>query len=170
MTPVTGERLPLAAQRLAALLDQRRDVQIVLAESCTAGLAVASLGAIPGISRYLCGSQVTYQIPSKIAWLKVDPSLTVDGEAVNPELTAAMASAVLAQTPHATHSGAVTGHLGPNAPAGLDGVVFVGIANRKNSKIVTGSVQRISLSSLDRISRQQEAAAALLEHLIEALA
>ena len=43
------------AQSLANCLNQRQ-VGVVFAESCTAGLVAASLAQVPGISRWLCGS------------------------------------------------------------------------------------------------------------------
>jgi len=54
------------AKRLA---DRQR--KIVLAESCTAGLAAALLGECPGISAWFCGSAVTYREATKIQWLDV---------------------------------------------------------------------------------------------------
>jgi nicotinamide mononucleotide (NMN) deamidase PncC len=41
-----------------------------------------------------------------------------------------MARKVLARTPEADIAASVTGHLGPNAPPALDGLVFIGIAIR----------------------------------------
>ena len=53
------------------LSGRRRANALVLAESCTGGLAAAALATIPGISRWFCGSAVTYRDQTKIDWLAV---------------------------------------------------------------------------------------------------
>jgi nicotinamide-nucleotide amidase len=79
-----------------------------------------------------------------------------------------MAEGVLAMTPEAAVSVSVTGHLGPGAPAGLDGVIYVGWAEREESasKPVNSRCERVELSlspPLDRddvprrVARQTEA-------------
>ncbi|HEX6987400.1 MAG TPA: CinA family protein, partial [Planctomycetaceae bacterium] len=75
--------------------------QLVLAESCTAGLVAAALGGVPGISRHLCGSAVVYQERTKAAWLDVPESLLAERGAVSAEVAAAMAAGALDRTPHA---------------------------------------------------------------------
>lgn len=104
--------------------------RLVLAESCTGGLVAATLAQIPGISEQLCGSAVVYRSATKSAWLGIDPGL-LDDPALGPvsaEVTRALALAVLERTPEADIAAAVTGHLGPNAPPALDGVVYVAVA------------------------------------------
>ena len=59
---------------------QVRDLKLVLAESCTCGRIAATLGALPGISSYLCGSQVVYRNLSKQQWLGVDAQILDDPE------------------------------------------------------------------------------------------
>ena len=103
---------------------------LVLAESCTGGLAAASLVAVPGASDRFAGSFVTYQSASKAAWLAVPAALLEDPGPVSREVAAAMAAGVLERTPHATVAAAVTGHLGPDAPPGLDGVAWVAVRRR----------------------------------------
>ena len=46
-------------------------LKLVLAESCTGGLAAANLVAIEGASQYLCGSFVTYRPAIKKQWLGI---------------------------------------------------------------------------------------------------
>ena len=53
-----------SARLLARQLAETR-TRLVLAESCTGGLAAATLAAIPGISHWLCGSAVTYREPDE---------------------------------------------------------------------------------------------------------
>ena len=123
-------------------------LRIVLAESCTAGLLAATLGQIPGISESLCGSAVTYRNATKAGWLGVDTKLLDDPAitAVSDPVARQMARGILMMTPEADLAVSVTGHLGPDAPTDQDGLVFVGIAQRKQSEqdII---VHRIELES-----------------------
>src|SRR5688572_6217587 len=115
-----------AAAEVARLL-QSTGRRLVLAESCTGGLVAATLARVPGISEHLCGSAVVYRAATKSAWLGIDPRLLHD-PAIGPvsaEVTRELALAVLEQTPEADLSAGVTGHLGPDAPPALDGVVYI---------------------------------------------
>lgn len=123
-----------AARSVVDILLARR-VQLVLAESCSAGLIAATLGRIPGVSRVLTGSAVVYQVDTKVAWLQIDPQLLLNKGPVSPEVALAMARQVLAITPHADIAVSITGHLGPDAPAPLDGVAFTAIATRNSTSI-----------------------------------
>ena len=111
--------------------------QLVLAESCTAGLVAASLGGVPGISRHLCGSAVVYQERTKAAWLDVPELLFDSPGVVSAEVAAAMTAGALRRTPFADIAAAVTGHLGPDAPEALDGVVFLSVEPRGGVPHVT---------------------------------
>ena len=123
------QALELESKKLAKTLRKRR-VKVVLAESCTGGLIAASLAGIPGISDYFCGSQVVYRDDSKLKWLGIPKKVLNKYSAVSPQIAQGMAKAVLKKTPEAQIAASVTGHLGPNAPKHLDGVVFVCIAVR----------------------------------------
>ena len=145
----------------------------MLAESCTAGLVAASLGGVPGISRHLCGSAVVYQEPTKTEWLGVSPEMLVSCGAVSHEVAAAMTAGALGRTPHADLAAAVTGHLGPNAPAGLDGVIFVAVQFRDRPPQVTETrlaVPAVGNEAIARIERQRAAAEAVLARIVETLA
>jgi PncC family amidohydrolase len=104
--------------------------QLVLAESCTAGLIAATLARTPGMSRCLCGSLVVYQIASKQVWLGLADGVVNESNVVSREVALLMAEGALRQTPQATVSLAITGHLGPGAPTGLDGVAWLGVSFR----------------------------------------
>ena len=130
------------ARRLAALLEQHA-LQLVLAESCTAGLVAATLARVPGISAHLCGSAVVYQVETKSAWLKIPESMLDQPGPVSRVVAAEMAKRVLARTPHANVSAAVTGHLGPGAPRRQDGLAYTAIAFQP-----TGGTGRSSAASL----------------------
>ncbi|HAD59082.1 MAG TPA: damage-inducible protein [Planctomycetaceae bacterium] len=115
--------------------------RIVFAESCTAGLIAASMGRFPGISQYLAGSAVVYQLETKSGWLKVKDRDLEDPGPVSRVVSEQMASGALAVTDHADVAAAVTGHLGPDAPPELDGVAWTTIAIRTEEKPVLRSRQ-----------------------------
>lgn len=119
------------AGNLAELLQQQGQ-RLVLAESCTAGWCAALLSVIPGISRFLCGSLVTYQNESKTSWLRVSASDLADPGIgpVSETVARQMLCGALACTPQADLGAAVTGHLGPQAPPDLDGVIYVAVGWR----------------------------------------
>jgi len=143
-------------------------VRIVFAESCTAGLVSASLAGVPGVSEHHCGSAVTYRNDTKQRWLGVDAELIRQHTAVSEAVAREMARGVLQRTPEATVSLAITGHLGPQAPEGFDGLVFVAAA-RREATVQDLFVERIELQSDSRLERQQEAAACVLRLAAERL-
>lgn len=162
-------RLLAVARQILPLLEQTNQ-KIVCAESCTAGLVSAVLAGIPGASQWLCGSAVVYRNATKTGWIGVSGEILDDLERgdVCEETAIQMAEGVLAITPEASVSVSVTGHLGPGAPAGLDGVVYIGWAQRAGTATeeVTIYCERVELSlppPLDRndlarrVSRQTEA-------------
>ncbi|MFO1045788.1 MAG: CinA family protein [Planctomycetaceae bacterium] len=124
------------ANEIASLLKETR-TRVVFAESCTAGLVAATLSRVPGISEFHCGSSVVYRLDTKSRWLGIDPELLVDpGPGPVSEIVARhMATGVLERTPEASFSAAITGHLGPNAPIHQDGLVFIGIAQRREGEV-----------------------------------
>lgn len=109
---------------------EARHQQLVLAESCTAGLISAALAHWPGISNWLCGSAAVYQSRTKHQWLGIDEAILEDPQhgPVSLAVTEKLAQAALEHTPQATIAAAVTGHLGPGAPAELDGCAFFALA------------------------------------------
>ncbi len=163
------EDLNVAASALAKLILSLPDTHIVFAESCTAGLVAASLAGTPGISRHLCGSAVTYRPITKSDWLGVSAELIEKHTAESLVVAQSMAKCVLAKTPEAQWSAAITGHLGPNSPLESDGMIFVSVAKRSPEEIelVTSSTRK--LETLHRIPRQQAAATVVLEELRRAI-
>jgi nicotinamide-nucleotide amidase len=164
-----------SAARVAALL-HASDRRLVLAESCTAGLVAATLARIPGISEHLCGSAVVYRNGTKSAWLGIEPAVLDDPRIgpVSAEVTRELAFGVLRTTPEANLSAAVTGHLGPNSPPGLDGVVHVAIAVRDaKPEIVSESRSLLpafdSDSTVSRIARQHAVVDVVLQSIAAAL-
>ncbi len=162
-TDETESALHRAAINLAAKL-KGRNKRIVFAESCTAGLVAATLGRIPGISQHLCGSAVTYRDDTKHRWLGVPTDEIKDPGSVSAIVAERMAAGAINTTPEADIAVVITGHLGPNAPDELDGLVFVGIASRETeptSKSVRLPGNRPP--NLIRLERQYLAATLVLE-------
>jgi nicotinamide-nucleotide amidase len=152
--------IPNECRRIAKLLESQQR-KLVLAESCTAGLVAASLGQIPGLSRYLCGSLVTYRDETKTAWLKISAATLVDPGAVSDTVALQMVLGALQATPEADLAASVTGHLGPHAPDGFDGLIFVGVARRSANQF-DSAVDSVRLKSRSRTKRQGEAAHVVL--------
>lgn len=147
--------------------------KLVLAESCTAGLVAAMLGAVPGISEWFCGSAVTYRETTKTEWLGVSEELITGHNVVSKEVAEAMAVGVLKITPEADISAAVTGHLGPTDDIERDGLIHIAIAERSGSQVEVINHQAERLDSFEaadkRILRQQEAAICVIDLLFQTL-
>ena len=139
--------------------------KVVFAESCTAGLAAATLATIPGISDFHCGSAVTYRNDTKHCWLGVREEDLERYTAVSDVVARQMAQGVLVRTPEADLAVSVTGHLGPNAPDGFDGLIFIGAARRGDDGVEVVGVDRIVLETPARRERQVEAAMKVLARL-----
>lgn len=101
--------------------------RIVLAESCTGGLAAAWFTSVPGASDVFCGSMVVYRNDTKSQWLGLDPQMLVDEKIgpVSPQASEQLAGETLSRTPEAHLAIGITGHLGPNAPSELNRKVFL---------------------------------------------
>lgn len=151
-----------AAAELAQRLAQRRR-RIVLAESCTAGLAAAALAGVPGISEWLVGSLVVYRESAKQAWLGVSARTLAQHSAVSGETAVAMARGALRRTAEAHLAVAITGHLGPDAPRELDGVVYLAACRRQGKTLQMLGTAQVHLRAHARHARQVEAALHLLQ-------
>jgi nicotinamide-nucleotide amidase len=122
--------LPSLTRRVARLL-RASGLKVVFAESCTGGLVSGALTRVPGISEHHCGGVVVYRNETKTAYLGIARKILDDPGPVSREVVELMARRVLERTPEADVSIAVTGHLGPNAPSGMDGLVYIAAAVRK---------------------------------------
>ncbi len=159
--------MKIAHEVARKLADSR--VRIVFAESCTCGMIACELGKVPGVSAWLCGSAVTYRDDTKVLWLGVNQSDIDRSTAVSDPVARQMAEGVLSNTPEADLAFSTTGHFGPAAPAGLDGVVFVGVAKRVgNGSIGSISIQ-LQLSASERTTRQIEATQRVFAIVLENL-
>ena len=135
--------------------------RLVLAESCTGGLIAAQLATVPGVSQWWCGSAVTYREDTKIRWLQVSAKSIEARTAVSEQVAREMAIGVLRQTPEADVAASITGHLGPDAPPGQDGLIFIGIAKGEQSEVSTHCLRESG-----RTARQQEAANLVIAKLL----
>jgi nicotinamide-nucleotide amidase len=142
---------------------------LVLAESCTGGLASATLVAIPGASHWFCGSLVTYRPESKSQWLGVPAETIRTDTDVSLATTRAMATGALRRTPEATWSAAITGYLGPDASQTVDGLICLVVARRGLAGVEMVAQGTESLPADGRIERQQHAAAALFRIILKAV-
>lgn len=156
----------LAARAVAEVLKQN-ELRVVLAESCTCGMAAALLGSVPGISQYFCGSAVTYRVPTKTQWLGLDRERIEIVSAESLETTREMVLGVLAETSEADYSAAITGDLGPDAD-NKDGVIYICVAKRGSGLEIVRQATA-TLNSHRRVSRQIEAATVLLNTLEQEL-
>jgi len=163
-------------EQAGLLVEKLRRLQhrLVLAESCTGGLAAARLTSIAGASDILCGSMVTYRENTKKQWLGVSEETLTQFSAVSEEVTLAMASAILNATPEASVAAAITGHLGPHAPEELDGIIFAAVAIRQTdvrdeSSGLQPSCVNAHLKTTERVKRQHEAAGFLLSSILDFL-
>jgi nicotinamide-nucleotide amidase len=101
--------------RLAACvlsLAQKKNLSVVTAESCTAGLIAAVLSEAPGASTHLQGGFVTYTKEQKTAVLGVPPDLLAEQSAVCAAVARCMAEGALRYST-ADVAVAVTGVAGP---------------------------------------------------------
>ncbi len=164
------------SEQLTSMLRSKQQ-RIVFAESCTAGLIAATLGRIPGVSEVLAGSAVVYQLETKTAWLNISAAMLERCGAVSREVSEQMSRGVLATTPHATIAASVTGHLGPDAPAELDGTAWSTVAYRDADQVKCESRKLVldepKFENPDGVSlrqmRQQRAADQVMALCIEVL-
>ncbi|QDT55366.1 Nicotinamide-nucleotide amidohydrolase PncC [Caulifigura coniformis] len=176
----------LPSRLIAASLETARllttlELKLVIAESCTGGMAAAALSGVPGISNWFCGSMVVYRTETKRSWLGVDPPGfdPAESDSVGPLTSNALARAVARATPEADIAAAISGHLGPNAPADLDGRAFIRISLARPGRdgdepggISTSYVSQVRPTAellKSRSERQEEAATVFLEEIVEFL-
>ncbi|MGB7324276.1 MAG: nicotinamide-nucleotide amidohydrolase family protein [Rubripirellula sp.] len=163
-----AESLRELATETAGQLAQAR-IRVVFAESCTCGMVACELGKVPGVSEWLCGSAVTYRNDTKVRWVSVNSADIDRYTAVSDPVARQMAAGVLGVTPEADVAISITGHFGPGAPDGFDGLVFVGACIRTNDGPVRCDARSFRLTSVGRQARQIEATQIVLHRLIDTL-
>ncbi len=121
-------------QVLGELLAER-DLRIAVAESCTGGLITSRLTDVPGSSRYVDQSVITYSNEAKTSLLGVPAELIAAHGAVSEPVALAMAEGMRARA-GADVAIAVTGIAGPGGGSPEKPVGTVVVA------VVTGSATR----------------------------
>ena len=127
------EDMSSVARRVARLL-KAANLKVVFAESCTGGLVSGTLTKIAGISAHHCGGVVVYRNETKQSYLDIPAAMLTNPGPVSREVAELMALRVLEKTPEADIAASVTGHLGPQAPPKLDGLVFIAVARRGTNR------------------------------------
>jgi nicotinamide-nucleotide amidase len=120
-----GQRLEeVVGEALAA-----RGLWIAAAESCTGGLLTSRLTDVPGSSRYVGASVVTYANAAKTSWLGVPEALLAEHGAVSEPVALAMAEGVRVRAAADLGVG-ITGIAGPGggSPDKPVGTVAVALA------------------------------------------
>ena len=104
-------------QRIAEYFD-RHKLRLVTAESCTAGLVVATLGDVPGCGRWLECSFVTYAPEAKCRLLGVNP-VTIEKYNLTSEAVAREMVSGALRNSRATAAVSNTGIAGPTGEDGI---------------------------------------------------
>jgi PncC family amidohydrolase len=141
-----------------------RGLTVALAESCTGGLAAATVTEVPGSSGYFVGGVVSYSNPAKVALLEVAQATLDAHGAVSAQVAKAMAAGAGARF-GASLAASITGVAGPDggSPEKPVGLTYVGLA-RAGAEV---DVRRFLFTG-DRAANRESAARAALEWLIEA--
>lgn len=115
---------------------QARGVEVVLAESCSGGLAASMICEVPGASAWFAGGVVSYSNELKRRLLGVSAELIERHGAVSRECAEAMARGVLDRL-GGSGSASITGIAGPDggSEAKPVGTVFIATARRANGSI-----------------------------------
>ena len=130
-----ADRLVHEAQALFEQAKQRR-VRIATAESCTGGLIVASLTAVPGSSLVVERGFVTYSNEAKIEMLGVPAELIERRGAVSIEVALAMVDGALKHSP-ADIAIVTTGIAGPGGGSAEKpvGLVHIAVGRRNGPRL-----------------------------------
>ena len=108
-----------------------QNLSITLAESCTAGMGAAMIGAVPGASEIFAGSVVSYSNHIKNIWLNVDESILNEHGAVSAPCVEAMAKGAL-ELCGSDFAISISGIAGPGGGSDAKpvGTVYIGAASK----------------------------------------
>ncbi len=153
-----------AAQKLGALLKDRRET-VAVAESSTGGLISAALLSVAGASAYFIGGAVVYTLKARRAMLDIPDSAFAGIKSVTEEGAVILARAARDRF-GVTWSVAEIGASGPTGnrygdPAGHSCIAVAGAAERSIT-VETGSA--------DRLANMRAFAAAALDLLTQSVA
>ena len=112
------------------------DINIAVAESCTAGLITSNITSISGSSRYFKGGVIAYQNEIIIKILNISKELISEKTEVSPEVTKEMAYNTLSYF-DVDFSVATSGYSGPSGGTSINpvGTVFIAVANHSNTVV-----------------------------------
>lgn len=155
---MTTDKIAKAIVEIAS----KKNIVLVLAESCTGGLVAAALTDIAGSSAVLDRSLVTYSNDAKRDLLGVPNDTLITFGAVSAETASAMTKGALSHTPAANLAASVTGIAGPGGgskekPVGLvhfacqkrghdpvlDRHIFIGDRNEIRKQALVNSLKMI---------------------------
>ena len=137
---------------------------IAMAESCTSGLAAATIARISGASAVFWGSFVTYTAEAKVKMLGIPKELIEQHGVVSRPVALAMAEAALEKS-GAAWACSITGLAGPGGEGAPIGTVWIGFAHSLHER--PGSEAKVFLFKGERNDVREAAAAAALEGLLE---
>jgi nicotinamide-nucleotide amidase len=152
------------AEKLAALLKDRRET-IVVAESSTGGLISAALLSVPGASAYFLGGAVVYTLRARRALLDIGDA-AVAGMRGASEPYALLMARTARERFSASWSLAESGATGPTGNRYGDPAGHTCLA-------VAGAIERaitLETGNSDRVANMRAFAAAALDLLAECLA
>lgn len=158
----------LREAKVVLRLAQHKNLTLVTAESCTAGLIAAVLSTAPGASDTLHGGYVTYTEANKAAALDVPRALMEECGTVCSDVARAMAEGALAHSP-ADVAIAITGVAGPEPddrgnPVGL--MYLAGARRGSETKVMRRDFPAMETSNLRYLAVLS--AFDLARHVIEA--
>jgi NAD+ synthetase len=135
--PTFSGEIAIKGQRLAQALADR-NMRLVTAESCTAGLLAACVAAAPGSSSILEGSVVAYHPSMKTDALGVRETLIRQRTVYDPDVAREMAKGALDRAKGADLAIAITGVAGPEPDQGKPvGLVYIATLRRDRRARVT---------------------------------
>ena len=152
------------AEKLAALLKDRRET-IVIAESSTGGLISAALLSVPGASAYFLGGAVVYTLRARRALLDIGDAAVAGIRGASEPYALLMARTAREQF-SASWSLAESGATGPTGNRYGDPAGHTCLA-------VAGAIERaitLETGNSDRVANMRAFAAAALDLLAECLA
>ncbi len=152
------------AERLAAILKERRET-IVVAESSTGGLISAALLSVPGASAYFLGGAVVYTLRARRALLDIQDA-AVAGMRGASEPYALLMARTARERFSATWGLAESGATGPTGNRYGDAAGHTCLA-------IAGPIERaitLETASSDRVANMRAFAAAAMDLLAESLA
>ena len=154
-------------QAAAQLIDALRvaGARVTLAESCTGGMAAATITAVPGASLVLDAAYVTYSNASKTRLLGVPKELLSSEGAVSSACVRSLIQGLLHAEASAEFAGAISGVAGPGGGSEQRpvGTVYIAVGQRDREP----QVRRLQLSG-DRAAVRGSAVRELLTALTRA--